>query len=204
MNKKIILIGGGTHATSILNLLERNFPKYKIFGYTDSKKTKLKINYLGKDESIFKKYNKNSVLLVMSIGVNTKIRSKVFKIFKKKRYNFITIIDKTSVVAASSQISEGSIIFPNSSVGPKTVIKKNVVIHTAAVIEHDSVVEENSYVGPSAVVCGNSKVGKNCLVGANSCIIEYIKMPNNSILGASGLLNKNYKKSKTFIGVPAK
>jgi UDP-perosamine 4-acetyltransferase len=204
MIKKIILIGGGAHSISIINLIERNYPNFKTLGYTDLKKTKLDIQYLGKDEFIFKKYNKKDILLVMSIGVDIKIRAKVFNSFKKKGYKFLTIIDKASVIASNAKIHEGSVIFPNSSVGPEAVIGKNVVLHTNSVIEHNSIVSENSYVGPSAVVCGNSKVGKNCLVGANSCIIEYIKMPHNSILGASGLLNKNYKKNKIFKGVPAK
>lgn len=204
MDKKIILIGGGSHAISIVNLLERNYPNHKIFGYSDEEKTKLNIKYLGKDEIIFKKYNKKDVLLVMSIGIDIKIRAKVFSSFKKKGFRFLTIIDRASVIATNSKIDEGSIIFPNSSVGPEAIMRKNVVLHTNAVIEHNSIVSENSYIGPSAVVCGNSFVGKNCLIGANSCILEFIKMPHSSILGASGLLNKNYKKSKKFIGVPAK
>jgi len=204
MNKKIVLIGGGAHSISIINLIRRNFSNFKILGYTDLKKSKLDIKYLGKDELIFKKYNKKDILLVMSIGVDIKVRAKVFNLFKKKGYKFLTIIDKTSVLASNAKIYEGSVIFPNSSVGPEAVIGKNVVLHTNSVVEHNSIVCENSYVGPSAVVCGNSKVGKNCLVGANSCIIEFIKLPQNSILGASGLLNKNYKKNKRFKGVPAK
>ena len=202
--KKIILVGGGTHAVSIINLLERKFPELKIFGYTDAKKSRLNVKYLGKDEIVLNSYNKNNFLLTMSIGVNIKIRSKVFDMFKKKKFNFLTIIDKNSVVASSAKIGNGSIIFPNSSIGPHSIIKDNVVIHTSTVVEHNSLIGKDSYLGPSAVICGNSKVGKKCLVGANSCMIENITLPNNSILGASALLNKNYKKERTYMGIPAK
>ena len=51
--KKIILVGGGTHAVSIVNLLERNLPKLKVFGYTDTNKSGLNVKYLGKDEKVF-------------------------------------------------------------------------------------------------------------------------------------------------------
>lgn len=202
--KKIILVGGGTHAVSIVNLLERNLPKLKVFGYTDTNKSGLNVKYLGNDEKVLNTYNKNNFLLVMSIGVNIKIRSKVFDMFKKKNFNFLTIIDKNSVVATSAKIGIGSIIFPNSSIGPHSIIKDNVVIHTSTVVEHNSLIDKHSYLGPSSVICGNSKVGKKCLVGANSCIIENITLPSNSILGASALLNKNYKKQKTYMGIPAK
>ena len=38
MKKKIILIGGGGHATSMLNLIYRNYKKSEVIGYTDKKK----------------------------------------------------------------------------------------------------------------------------------------------------------------------
>ena len=57
----------------------------------------------------------------MSIGVDIKVRAKVFNLFKKG-YKFLTIIDKTSVLLMQKfmRISD----FPNSSVGPEAVIGK--------------------------------------------------------------------------------
>ena len=49
MREKIIIIGGGGHARSILALLRKNKLSKHILGYTDIKKSDLPIKYLGED-----------------------------------------------------------------------------------------------------------------------------------------------------------
>ena len=56
---EVILIGGG-HAISIMNLIERNFKNIKILGYSDNSKTELNLKYLGSDDLILKK-SKNEI-----------------------------------------------------------------------------------------------------------------------------------------------
>jgi sugar O-acyltransferase (sialic acid O-acetyltransferase NeuD family) len=206
-NSKIIIVGGGNHALSVLNILFRNRLAKNIIGYLDEKKTKLNIDYLGKDKFFLKEkkfLSSKKIKLAQGIGTDILIRTKVFNKFKNAGYSFLTMVDKSSIISFNSKIGEGTVIFPNSSIGPNCRIEENIVLHTNTTIEHDVEIGSGSYIGPSATLCGNVKINKNCLVGAASCILENIVLPKNSILGAISLLNKNYKASKIYKGIPAK
>lgn len=206
LNKKIILIGGSGHALSVMNLLLRKNLKKYIIGYVDNKKTNLPLKYLGNDKNFLRKAKpKKEIFLVNCIGSNISIRSRIFKFFKNKKFQFMSIIDDSSVVSAKSILHEGTIIFPNVVIGPNVVVKKNTHILSLSNIDHGSKIGKNCYLGPSSVICGDVSIEDNVFVGANSCVIENIFVAKNCVIGASSVLIKNCKtKNSKLIGIPAK
>jgi len=83
MHEKIVLIGGGKHAFSLMDLLIGSRHKYCITGYVDVRKTGLGIPYLG-DDLHFVQNKKNApdkVVVVMCIGIDIALREKVFATF---------------------------------------------------------------------------------------------------------------------------
>lgn len=204
MKKKIIIIGGGGHAESLVDILFRNNFFEKIVGYVDINKTKLKLNYLGNDNYFNKIKNNKNYVLVNGIGIDINLREKVFLALKKK-FSFLTLKDKSSVISPFAKIEEGASIFPNCHIGPNTIIKENVVIHTNVSIEHDVTIEKNSYVGPGSTICGNCHIKKNNLIGGNSFIKQNIIIGEKNSIGAGSIILKNFnKKGKKIFGNPAK
>ena len=158
MKEKIIIIGGGGHARSILALLRKNKLSKYILGYTDLKKKNLPIKYLGEDKKIFQLNKKNQTKLVLGVGINLRLRKKILNKFKK--FQFLSLIDKNSILLENCDVGNGSIIFPNVSIGPNVNIGKFCVIHNSVVIEHNVNIGDNSYIGPGSVVCGNARIEK--------------------------------------------
>lgn len=202
---KYVLIGGGDHSLSILDI---NFSKKKnnnIIGYVDAVKTGLNLEYLG-DDNFFIKNNKfKNIKLIMSIGSNIKLRANLFKKYKNYNYIFETLVDQSSLISRTSSIGEGSVIFKNVVLGSFTKIMSNVCIHSGSVVEHNSIIYENSYISPASVICGNCTIGSNVFVGAASCLIEKIVIPNYCLIAAGSVVVNNQKKEKkTYVGVPAK
>ena len=203
MKEKIIIIGGGGHARSLLCILKKNKLIQNLLGYTDINKRNLSIKYLGQDRSIKEKYKIDEIKLLMGIGIDLKLRAKIIKIFKG--FKFLTLIDKNSIIYEDCDIKEGSVIFPNTILGPNSKIGKFCVIHNSVVVDHDTSIGENSYIGPGAVVCGNVKISKNNLLGANSTVIQNTFIEQGCTLGAGSVLIKSFrKKNKSLIGLPAK
>jgi sugar O-acyltransferase (sialic acid O-acetyltransferase NeuD family) len=203
MKEKIIIIGGGGHARSILAILKNNRLSNNLLGYTDQNKSNLPLKYLGGDEEVLSRYKNKKIKLVLGVGINLKLREKILKKFHK--YKFLSLIDKDSIISTNCKIAEGSVIFPGAVIGPNVKIGPFSVIHNSVVIEHDVSISENSYIGPGAVVCGNVKIEKNVLLGANSTMIQDTSIERNCILGAGSVLIKSYKiKNKSLIGSPAK
>ena len=202
MKKKIIIIGGGFHSNSILDIISRTKNAPKILGYLDPKKTKLKIKYLGND-SILSKYNSKKIILVNGIGTNINLRKKIFEKFEKK-YKFHKIIDKSAIISKNAVIESGAVIFPLTHIGPNVHIGKNVVVHTKASIEHDSIIDDHSYLGPNCTVCGNTKVGESVLVGGSSFLKENIVIKDKIKISAGSVVLKSFNKKNILIyGSPA-
>lgn len=201
--KKLIIIGGGGHARSIYGLLKENKLTKGLLGYSDFKKSNLPLKYLGNDQKILDLYKKNKVELILGIGINLSLRTKVINKFKN--YNFLTLIDKKAIISDKSKVKKGCIIFPNASISSNVKINDFSVIHNSAVIEHDVDIGKNSYIGPAAVICGNAMIGKNVLIGANSTMIQDTFVADNCKLGAGSVLIKSCRlKNKILIGSPAK
>ena len=202
MKKKIVLIGGGGHARSVLSLLKKNNLSKSLLGYTDLKKSQLPIKYLGDDKKIFS-LKKEKIKLVLGVGINLMLRKKILDRFKN--FEFLSIKDESSIILDNCDIGEGSLIYPNVSIGPNVKIGKFCVIHNSVVIEHDASISNNSYIGPGAVICGNVKIENNVLLGANSTMVQDTFIKNNCKLGAGSVLIKSFNyQNKSFIGSPAK
>jgi sugar O-acyltransferase (sialic acid O-acetyltransferase NeuD family) len=200
---KIIIIGGGSHARSILALIKKNRLFSRLLGYTDTIKSNISIKYLGKDEEILKTYDRKNTKLALGIGINTKLRKKIINKFRG--YQFLSLVDQDAIIYKNCNIDEGSIVFPGAIIGPNVKIGSFCVVHHSVVLEHDVEISQNSYIGPGAVVCGNAKIGENVLIGANSTMIEKTFIQKNSKLGAGSVLINSFKSdNKSLIGIPAK
>ena len=181
---KTFIVGSGGHTKNIKSFLNS---KKKIF-FID-KKINLKKDYFGNDEDFFKKVKKENLYeIYMGIGLPNKIRTKVFKLYKNKKIKFKTFIHKSSHIPKNLVIGEGSIIFPNVTIGNDVIIGKNCIIYSNAVVEHDTTISNHCYVAPSATICGSVKIGEECFIGANSCIVENIIIKANSFIKANKLV----------------
>jgi len=203
LKKKIIIVGGGSHAYSILDILIRNSLKKYIFGYIDNKETFLPLKYIGND-GVLKNLKKKNYILINGIGINIQLREKVYSKFEKE-FNFMTLIDKSAIVSKLALVKNGSVIFPLSYVGPGVIIGENSVIHSKVSIEHNSLIEKNIYIGPGSTICGTVIIKKNTFIGGGSFLKQGIIIGNNNLIGAGSVILKNFLQNNCKIyGNPAK
>ena len=201
--KKIILIGGGGHALSLLEMIEDN----SIFaGYVDLlSNTNMPIPYIGNDEEMLKTYPPSEYevhhALVYAKDVDLKLR--LHMIQKYAEYKVVSFKAASSVITKQSMIGEGSAIFHGAIINNST-IGNNCIINTGAVIEHNSVLGNNVFVGPNATVCGNVKIGDNVLVGAGSVIREDVSICSNVVIGLGSVVVKDIVMPGVYYGIPVK
>ena len=207
MPERVILIGGGAHAFSILDMLKQASPKYDILGYVDIKKTSLSLEYLGSDEELAgaDDFVPDKVKLVMGIGVQMRLRKELFTLFKNKGYKFLTYTHPASAISPTAECSEGSVIFPGVILGPGTKIQHNVSIHSNAVVEHRTVVEGHGYISPGVSIAGDCHIGESCFFGINSSVVDSVSLCADTIVGAGAVVLRNCdEKNVTLVGVPAR
>lgn len=207
MLEKVILIGGGAHAFSMIDLLGQIKSKYTILGYTDTKKTSLSLRYLGDDKKIIadKKCGPKNVKLVMGVGTHIQLRKKVFNFFKHRGYKFLTHIHRSAVISPTARCGEGSVIFPGVILGPDVKIGDNVCVHSKAVVEHRTAIGNHSYISPSVSIAGDNYIGEGCFFGINASMIESISLKSGTVVGAGAVVLRSFnKKDVTLVGIPAR
>jgi sugar O-acyltransferase (sialic acid O-acetyltransferase NeuD family) len=172
MKEKIVLIGGGGHCRSVIDVIEQE-NRYEIIGIVDKKENigKKVLDYeviaCDDDLEIIFQACKNAVITVGQIKSN-ELRVKLFRLAKKIGFNFPVIISPMAYVSKYSIIEEGTIIMHHALINANVKIGKNCIINTKALIEHDCVVEDNCHISTASVINGGVVVKENTFFGSNA------------------------------------
>lgn len=180
MKPNIILIGGGGHCHSVIDVIEQE-DKYKIIGIVDKKEligTKvLDYEIIACDENLEELFKtcKNAVVTVGQIKTNT-IRVKLFDKLKAVGFNMPIIISSFAYVSKYAKVEEGTVIMHHALINANAKIGKNCIINTKALIEHDVVVKDNCHISTASVLNGGVVVEENTFFGSNATSRESISI----------------------------
>jgi len=180
MKEQILLIGGGGHCKSVIDVIEQE-NIYEIAGIIDKKvllgQELLGYKIIGSDEDLkelFKIY-KYAVVTVGQIKSNG-TRVKLFEILKKIGFKLPTIVSPLAYVSKHSFVNEGTVVMHHALVNADSTIGKNCIINTKALIEHDCIIGNNCHISTSAVVNGGVTIKDGTFFGSNATCKEYIKL----------------------------
>lgn len=190
MKAEILLIGGGGHCKSVIDVIEQE-NKYAIAGIID-KKELIGTNVLGYEiigcdadlENLFGRY-KIAIVTVGQIKSNA-LRIKLFNQLKTIGYALPVIVSPTSYVSKHVNISEGTIVMHQAFINADATIGKNCIINTKALIEHDCEIEDNCHISTAAVLNGGTTVKEGTFFGSNATSKEYIQI--NQFVEAGSLV----------------
>lgn len=206
MNNKIVIVGFGGHAKSLVDSI-LSYGKYEIAGYTDIEEKGIpNIPYLGTDDelkSIFDSGVKNAALGIGFLG-KSNLREKLYKKLSDIGFNLPPIIDPTAVIAKRAEIKDGCFISKHAVVNVGAYVGKMCIINTGAIVEHDSAVGDFTHVAVGTVLCGNVKVGNDCLIGANATVLQGITIGNKTIVGAGSIVLSDVEENMTVVGIVKK
>ena len=178
MKREIILVGGGGHCKSVIDVIELE-DKFIIAGIIDKKEligTKvLDYEVIACDDDLEKlsKIYQYAFITVGQIRTNN-IRVKLFNKIKSIGYKIPTIISPLAHISKHSFIDEGTVIHHHSLINADAKIGKNCIINSKSLIEHDAIVEDNCHISTGVIINGGTKIEKNSFIGSNSTTKEYI------------------------------
>lgn len=209
MKNKLLLLGGGGHAESILDTI-KSLSDYSVYGILDSKKelhTKIQgAEIIGRDEDLLSFYQKGIKYAVLSVGSvgNPKIRISLYQTGKKIGFQFPNIIDPSSVLSQSLVMGEGNFIGKGVILGPDVTMGNGCIVNTGAILEHGTSMGDFVHVAPGCVLLGNVTIGANTHIGANTTLLQNVTIGKNSLIGAGSLVLNHIPSHCLAYGSPAK
>lgn len=189
--KQIILIGGGGHCTSVIDVIEQE-NKYQIAGILDLKGKKgqkiLDYPIIGDDNDIMelvKAYENFHITL--GFIRNPGRRIEIFEELKACNIKMPAIVSPHAYVSKHASIGSGSVIMHHAQINAGSVIGENCIINSKALIEHNVSIGRNSHVSTGSIVNGNVEVGEASFIGSGAIIIQEAIIPANAFVKAGTL-----------------
>ena len=207
--EKIILIGNGGHAKSVLDSIEGTH-LYEVVGFISNNKDE-EFEYrgykiIGTDNDLERIYSEGIHNVFICIGYmgNGNLREELYTRVKEIGYVIPTIIDESAIIATDAKIGEGTYVGKTAVVNSEAVIGKMTIINTGAIVEHNCIVGDFTHVSVGTALCGGVVTGKSNFIGAKAVVIQNCTIGNYNVIGAGAVVIDDIEDDNVTMGVPAK
>lgn len=205
MNKPLIIIGNGGHASVLIEILLTN--NETIIGYVapSEETNRFGIKYLGTDD-VLKTISSSEVELVLGLGMlgPKSIREKLYQQLKLEGHTFKSVIHPSAIIAPSATLGEGIQVMAGVIIQTAVKIADNTIVNTGVIVDHDCCVGSHVHLGPGTTISGSVNIDNGAHIGTGSKIIQGVNIGESCMIGAGSVVVKNILPYTKAYGVPAK
>lgn len=204
--KSLILIGGGGHCKSVIEVAES--AGYEIKGILDmpdevGREVLPGHKVIGTDDEIPQYVEECDFVITVGFIKNPALRIKLYNKVKTAGGRLATIIASTAHVSKYAELGEGTVIMHHAFVNAGAKIGDNCIINTFVNIEHDAEVGNQCHISTGTMVNGECKIGENCFIGSQSVCANCIEIASDIIVGAGSVVRKSIRVKGIYAGNPA-
>ena len=206
MKRPLILIGGGGHCKSVIEVAEST--GYEIKGILDmpdevGKEVLPGHKVIGTDNEIPQYVEECDFVITVGFIKNPALRIKLYNKVKAAGGRLATIIASTAHVSKYAELGEGTVIMHQAFVNAGAKIGDTCIINTFVNIEHDAEVGNQCHISTGTMVNGECKIGENCFIGSQSVCANCIEIASDIIVGAGSVVRKSIRVKGIYAGNPA-
>ena len=203
---KLVLIGGGGHCQSCIEVIEAS-AKHVIHGILDL--PVLKGNavsgypIIGSDEMI-PELAAQGFRFLITIGHlnNNDARKSLFLKLHPYLDQLETIVAPSSIVSRFSSIGYGTVVMHQAVINSGSSIGDNCIINTGALVEHNSKVGNHVHLSTHAVINGDCTIGNDVFIGSGAVLINGIHIIDNTFIAAGAVIHKSIDEAGLYGGNP--
>lgn len=192
MKPKILLIGGGGHCKSVIDVIEAE-GTYVIAGIIDKKEfigqKVLGYEIIGCDDDLEELFIhfKYAVVTVGQIK-SPDVRIKLFNRIRTIGFETPTIVSPKAYVSKHASIDQGTVILHDALINVHATVGENCIINSKALIEHDSVIGNDCHISTGTIINGGTIVGQGTFFGSNAVTKEYAIIAERSFIKAGSIV----------------
>ncbi|EJF06989.1 sugar O-acyltransferase, sialic acid O-acetyltransferase NeuD family [Thiovulum sp. ES] len=189
---KIILIGGGGHCKSVIDVIESE-NKFQILGILDDDESKIgtyilgyKILGTGEDLAKFKNQTDFAIVTIGQVK-NPEPRIRYFKLAQDLGFFLPKIVSPFAIVSRHAKIGNGTVVMHGAIVNASAKVGENSILNSKSLVEHDAIVENSCHISTGAILNGGVLVGENSFIGSGAVCREYTEIPKQSFIKANSI-----------------
>lgn len=203
--KPLILIGGGGHCQSVIEVAESTGREIRGILDLPEEVGRLVLGYpvLGTDDQLADYAQSCEFVIAVGFIKNPSLRIKLFNRVREAGGVLAILIASTAYVSRHASLGAGTVVMHHAFVNAGAKIGENVIINTFCNIEHGVAVGNQSHISTGTMVNGDCKVGNNCFIGSQSVLANGISICDDVVVGAGSLVRKSIIKPGVYSGNPA-
>jgi len=201
--KKLIIIGAGGYAKSVLDSIDTT--NFKMVGFIDDIKPKGTEHqgYTVLANNVESICGYEDFVYFVAIGNNAK-RKYWFEKLKSYNLSLINVIDKSALVSPHAELGEGCFIGKLAILNHGSAVGDNCVINTRALIEHGCQISSHVNISTNATLNGDVIVEEGGFVGSGTVINGQLTIGTWSLVGSGAVVIRDVRPQTTVVGCPAK
>jgi len=190
--RELILIGGGGHCRSCIDVVEQA-GNFIIKGIIDSNlptgEKVLGYKVIGGDDTI-EDFKQTGVSFLITVGQikSPAVRIKLHKMLAKNALSCATIISPLAYVSKYASIGDGTIVMHHAVINAGAQVGKNCIINTKSLIEHDAIVGDHCHISTAAIINGGVQIGEGSFIGSNATTKQHINIIPGSFVRANEVM----------------
>ena len=208
MKKELVLIGGGGHCRSCIDVIEAE-GTFRIIGIVD-KQERVGQRILGypilyTDDDLPISGIENYFITVGQIK-SPAIRMSIFDRLASFHYSWPVIVSPYAYVSQHARLGAGTIVMHGAIVNAGVIIGDNSIINSKALIEHDVQVGSFCHISTASVLNGGVVIGEGTFVGSNATINQMVNIPAKTVIGSGSVvtMGRVLESGNTYWGNPLK
>lgn len=205
-NKKLIMIGGGGHCKSVIDVAES--AGYEIMGVLDPNmevgSRVLGYEVLGGDELIKEYAERAEFVITVGQMRSCAVRRRLAESVERAGGRFATVVAADAYVSRYAAVGEGTVVMHKAMVNAAARVGRNCIVNTMANIEHDAEVGDFCHISTGVMVNGEAKVGCECFVGSGSVVYNCTSICDGTVVAAGSVVSRRIKVAGIYAGNPAK
>lgn len=207
MVKKLVLVGGGGHCKSVIDVAES--AGYTILGILDRPeevgKKVLGYEVIGTDDEIVKYADKAEFVVTVGQVKSPALRIKLHNMVEQGGGKLATIISPSAHVSKYATVGEGSVVMHQAIVNADAKVGKGCIINTFANIEHDVLIGAYCHISTGTMINGGAEIAEGTFIGSQSVVNQGIKIKwGGAIIASLSVVNKDITEAGLYAGSPAK
>lgn len=207
MKRPILLIGGGGHCVSCIEIIE-SIGDWSIAGIIDVRERVgqmiLEYRIIGSDEDLASLSKFRYATIAVGQLKTSAVRERVFGVALDAGFDFPVLASPTAAVSRHAVIGRGTMVFHHATVNGGARVGENCILNTGSIVEHDAIIGDFSHVSTGALVNGGCIVGRGCFVGSGAVLKHGVRLGDGVVLGAGSVAIRDIQDPGVYVGNPAR
>ncbi|MCB1422189.1 MAG: NeuD/PglB/VioB family sugar acetyltransferase [Nitratireductor sp.] len=195
----IVILGGGGHARSCIDVVETE-GTYAIAGIVSPEGLPVMgYPHLGDDSNLIEIIDRyrNTLIGIGQIR-SPHVRIALYDRLKSTGAFLPAIFSPKAYVSAHATAAEGTIVMHGAVVNAGANVGCNCIVNSLALVEHDAIIDDHCHISTGARINGGVHVGSGTFIGTGAVIHEGITIGSRCIVAAGSLVRDNLDSGSVY------